>query len=317
MRSRRKKGIGIHILIAAVLLVFMGQVPASAMISDLPLNIPENNWQPLYTRVNPDLQKGLEKALDGHKAWRNLILGKKMAVGLVDLSDPSAPRFAHINGGTMMYAASLPKIAILLAAYVSFEDGSLKENPEIHKDLVAMIRTSNNQAATRMIERMGFEKIREVLMNPRYHFYDMSRGGLWVGKKYAKAGKRIPDPVKGLSHGATVNQICRFYYLLANGRIINPERSGEMLEILSEPGIHHKFVCELQKRVPLERLFRKSGTWRCYHADSILVWGDKWRKYILTALVECSDGEQIMRDLVSVAEEVLHPDVRLSWRSFH
>jgi len=49
---------------------------------------------------------------------------------MVDLSDPADTRFAQVNGGTMMYTASLPKIAILLAAYQCFEDGELKSPPQ-------------------------------------------------------------------------------------------------------------------------------------------------------------------------------------------
>lgn len=43
-----------------------------------------------------------------------------MSVGLVDLSDLSHILFARVNGGEMMYAVSLPKIAILVAAFHCF-----------------------------------------------------------------------------------------------------------------------------------------------------------------------------------------------------
>jgi len=42
---------------------------------------------------------------------------KRLAVALVDLSDPERPRVASVNPDTMMYAASLPKIAVLLGAF--------------------------------------------------------------------------------------------------------------------------------------------------------------------------------------------------------
>ena len=92
-----------------------------------------------------------------HKGWRTLIQKRKMSVGVVDLSDPKRPSFARVNGRVMMYAASLPKIAVLLAAYVCFEDGTLEETREIQADLIAMIRTSSNQAATRLIDLIGFQ----------------------------------------------------------------------------------------------------------------------------------------------------------------
>ena len=258
-----------------------------------------STWQPLEQRTDSKLMRQLRDHLNDHPAWRRLLKEKKMAVGVVDLAEPDGPHFASVNGDSMMYAASLPKIAVLLAAFDAFEDGSLQESEAVYDDLNAMIRCSSNHAATRMIDRLGFDKIAATVTDPRYRLYDPARGGgLWVGKRYAKSGDRHPDPIKGLSHAATVNQVCRFYYLLASGKIINPTRSAQMLEILSDSMIHHKFVGVLEKRAPEARLFRKSGTWRSWHADSVLVWGPE-RRYILVGLVQDSGGEKILRDLVS------------------
>jgi beta-lactamase class A len=288
---------------------FITLTTAYGVFPPLPLSVSKNNWHPLYDRIDYRLQKKLETALTGNKVWRHLVAEKKMAVGIVDLADPILPRFANVNGQVMMYAASLPKIAILLAAYVSFEDGSLEETPQIHRELKKMIQKSNNLSASYLIDRIGFKKIDAVLQDPRYKLYDKKSGcgGLWVGKRYSKAGKRIPDPICGISHGATATQVCRFYYLLANGKIINPQRSRQILKDLSEPGLTHKFVSVLENRVPLDRIFRKSGTWKTYHSDSVLVWGKVWRRYILVALVDSAKGEQILRDLVPMAENLLRP----------
>ena len=242
---------------------------------------------------------------------RRLPRRKKLAVGVVDLTDPARPRFARANGNVTMYAASLPKIAILLAAYEAFEDGSLEETAEVHATLGRMIRVSSNSAATEMIDRLGFERIAATLTDPRYELYDPERGGgLWVGKRYAKQGRRVPDPLTGLSHAATATQVCRFYYLLATGRVISAERSRQILGDLADPGLHHKFVGVVEKRAPRARLFRKSGTWQIWHSDSILVWGGSWRRYILAAMVESEQGNRIVEGLVPVVEEALRPAAR-------
>lgn len=110
--------------------------------------------------------------------------------------------------------------------------------------------------------------------------------------------------MRGISHAATVTQVCRFYYLVATGRIIGPERSRQMLEDLSQPGLHHKFVGVLERRAPAAQLFRKSGTWRDWHSDSVLVWGPE-RRYILVALAETPRGEAILRGLAGTVDDVL------------
>ncbi len=265
----------------------------------------QDHWQPLYELVDPGLQADLERIIDTNPSWRRLAASGRMAVGLVDMAT-AEPRFARINGNLMMYAASLPKIAILLAAYVLLEEDKLPDTPSIRKDMTDMIRYSSNEAATRMIDRIGMEKIDEILMEPRFGLYDESRGGgLWVGKRFAKQGQRLGDPLHNISHGATVTQICRFYYLLATGQLVGPGRTQEMLYDMSDPGLYHKFVYAIRNRAPDATLYRKSGTWQTWHADSIWVKGRNWRNYILAAMVESPDGERIIRNVLPAVEDVL------------
>ncbi|MDX1476462.1 MAG: serine hydrolase [Saprospiraceae bacterium] len=273
----------------------------------LPLDLPGVEVKPLRSLVDTALQNDLFHELSAIPGWSAMIRSKKLAVGLVDLRDPFNARFARVNGNEMMYAASLPKIAILLAAVDAFEKGELMETGRVMQDLHAMIRYSNNQASTRLIDLLGYDKIEEVLTDPRYEFYDEEYGGgLWVGKRYAASGARHPDPIKGLSHAATVSQVCRFYYLMAYGELVNRVRSKQMMEIMTSPALYHKFVHTLKQVAPRAKLYRKSGSWRTYHSDSVMVWGENPnRRYILVALADSPNGEQIIRRVVRVVEKVL------------
>ena len=179
---------------------------------DLPINIEDAKVKPLPSLVNSDLQKRLEKELMSNPNWKSLMNNNKMAVGIVDLSNPENAKYASINGDYMMYAASLPKIAVLLSSMDAIEKGELKETQEIKKDMRSMISKSNNEATTRMIDRLGYDKIQSVMTDPKYMFYDESKGGgLWVGKRYGSGGDTNREPLKNLSHAATVNQVCRYY----------------------------------------------------------------------------------------------------------
>ena len=289
----------------AVLAVLLA-APLAALTPDLPLQVSDEAWSPLYDRLDTALQRRLEEQLGRRAEWQRLVARQKLAVGVIDLSNPAEPRFARVNGRAMMYAASLPKIAIMLTVFQTFEDSLLEETPETWEDLNSMIRFSSNRAAARLYELVGFDRIKAVLTDPRYLLFDRDRGGgLWVGKPYSKRGVRHGDPLKDLSHAATVTQVCRFYYLLATGRLVSPERSGQMLQVLSAPGLSHKFVHSLDARAPQAHLYRKSGTWKSWHSDSVLVWGPVWRRYILVALVESLTGSRILEDLVPAVEEVL------------
>lgn len=269
----------------------------------LPLAI--ENIQPLRSLIDTDFQNLLIAELYKNNKWKRLISQKKMAVGIVDLQDPLNVKYARVNGNVMMYAASLPKIGILLAAEDALEKGELMDSEEIQADLRLMISKSDNAASTRMIDRLGYDKIEKVLTDPVYDLYDEDYGGgLWVGKRYAKTGARHPEPLKGLSHAATVSQVCRFYYMLVYGKLVSFERSRIMLDMMVNPELHHKFINTLEQVAPKAKLFRKSGTWQNFHSDSVLVWGPG-RRYILVALIEDAEGEKICRELVQIAEKVL------------
>ena len=299
------------IAVAALGVLALGLTLAEAGPPPLPLGVSGSDWRPLSQRGDQKLQGRLELALRQHAAWQPLLVQGKMSVGLVDLSTPQAPRFAQVNGNTMMYGASLSKLMVLLAAFQGFEDGTLKDTSEVHRDLIEMIRRSDNPAASRMIGRIGLKKIEALARDRRYRFYDPQKGGgIWLGGTYSHGGEQNPEPITGLSHTATAYQLCRFYYLLAYGRLISPERSRQMLKILAFPDLPGKFVSVLETAVPPNHLYRKSGEVRGFHADSILVWGEAtWQRYILVAMIEDGRGEQILKELVPVAEQVLRPSL--------
>lgn len=290
-----------------IFFLFVSITPLLAQ-NNLPLQSDGNNIKPLGNLVSTSFQNSLEFELMKNPLWKKLIKQKRMAVGVVDLSNPDQAKFASVNGNYMMYAASLPKIAILLAAEDAIDKKELKETDQVKSDLRLMISKSNNQAATRMIDRLGFKKIQSALTDPLYKFYDKNNGGgLWVGKRYAKGGSTNRESLKNLSHAATVNQVCRYYYMLANGELVSRDRSKIMLDILENPGLHHKFVNTLDKIAPDATLYRKSGSWKDYHSDSVLVWDtDPARRYIIFALINDPSGELIIRNLIKPVEKAIN-----------
>jgi beta-lactamase class A len=272
----------------------------------LPLDVPDETMiRPLESLQDQDLQQKLEEILTSDSRWVALAKNKKFSIGIVDMQDPLNSRFAAINPNNMVYAASLPKIAILLASEDAIASGKLAETPEVKQDMRLMIAKSSNEAASRMFNRVGIANISSVLQDPCYNLYDKQNGGgLWVGKPYGSGGTRVGDPIKGLSHAASVLQVCKYYYMLAFGQLVNEDRSKDMLDMLVDPQLHHKFVSVLDKVAPGAKVYRKSGTWENWHADSVLVW-DKNRRYIVVALAEDGGGETMLRELMLKIDNTL------------
>jgi len=231
---------------------------------------------------------------------------RRLAVALVDITNPLLPRMAQVNGDEMMYAASLPKIAILLAAFERISEGTLPLDEALRKTMTRMIRYSSNKAATKMIRKVGGEYIDKVLESPKYKLYDPSHnGGLWVGKEYASSYTFHRDPLHHLSHGATAIQAARYYYLLETGQLVSPKFSHEMKSILSKSGINHKFVKGLAASHYNDlQMYRKSGTWRTYHADSALIEHDG-RRYIAVALAHDPNGGEWMQRLINAMDGII------------
>lgn len=248
----------------------------------------------------------LQQALEVLVLEQNLataINKQELALVLVIVTDPDQPRLAEINGHNMVYAASLPKIAILLGAAVAIQEGRLELNDELQKDLDDMIRYSCNACATKVLNLVGREELLEILQSPEYNFYDQNdKGGLWVGKEYGPGSAYHRDPLSGLSHGATAFQAARFYYKLNTGTLVSPEQSRMMLDALSRPGISHKFVKGLEAYPNLE-IFRKSGTWKTYHTDSALVRTEDLA-YIIVALANNANGAAWLEQLAGPLHEL-------------
>ena len=262
------------------------------------------NWPELLHSRDPDLQEALLARLAKMGLAREAKRGK-LAAALVDITDPANPRMAAVNAHQAMYAASLPKIAILLGAYQKQADGQLQLTPEYEKHLASMIRRSSNSSATYMLQTVGFDYLHDVLASDRYKLYDPTlNGGLWVGKAYAKKGAWKRDPINNLSHAATVFEVARFYYLLETGRLVSDDSSLRMKTMLADPAIKHKFVLGLSVNRPDAKIYRKSGTWRTYHSDSAIVERDG-RRYIAVALADSPSGGTWLANLIVAMDDLV------------
>ena len=233
-----------------IILIFTALVSAAGLPAMADPNAPGRGAQPgshcgaeaahddLCDSIDPGLQISLEQIvadLDLSRETRDLDL----ALALVDLTPPGEPRLAMINGHRTYYAASLPKIAILLGAAVQLDKGALAMDEALQRDLHEMIRVSCNDCASRVLDRVGRDELLAILQSPEYGFYDRQNGGgLWVGKPYGPEPAYHRDPVENQSHGATVYQAARFYYLLYHHALVSAEQSDMMLDALSRPELH-------------------------------------------------------------------------------
>ncbi len=227
------------------------------------------------------------------------------AVGLLDLR---TGRWAALRPDRIDYAASVPKIGILLA-WSAKQPRAVAEAPppEVRRDLGLMIKRSDNATAAAFSRQLGLAAIQEVL--DAHGFYDAARGGgIWIGKHYGQGGERRLDPVGGHSHAATVRQLVRFYLLLEQGKLVSPAASAAMREIFASPEIapiDDKFVRGLAGR-PRE-IRRKAGWWETWVHDTAVITGLD-RHYVLAAMTQGARGEDYLVALAPAVDALLGPE---------
>jgi beta-lactamase class A len=232
------------------------------------------------------------------------MLPEHTAAGVLDLR---TGRVAMIHPDKIDYAASLPKIAILLAWFQLHPEAATNLDSLIRRELGLMIKASDDAIAAKYSRALGLREIQQVLDS--YHFYDASRGGgLWMGKHYSQGGERYGDPLADHSHAATVRQLLRFYLLLEQGRLVSPGASQTMREIFASPGIPHledRFVKGLTGRGL--QILRKAGWWQDWSHDTALVTGED-RHYIIAALTHHPRGDAYLEELAKAVDDLMgHP----------
>lgn len=266
----------------------------------------ESGYPDLRDAHDLELQKAMDKALGpSHPEFWSGVQKKEFGVVVADVTDLHQPKVAWYNPNLMLYAASLPKIAIVLGVFVEIERGVIKLDSETRSQLIRMIRNSSNSDATALLLKVGFERLAEILQDERYgKLYDPAfGGGLWVGKAYGKAPAWKRDPLHGISHGASAMQTARFYYGLMTGTIIDAKYLPELEEIFGSPAINHKFVKGLKGRKDVE-IYRKSGTWRTYHSDSAVVARDNL-VYIVVYIDNHADAGRASVDGIRIVDDVM------------
>jgi beta-lactamase class A len=252
------------------------------------------------TPVDSALQARLESLDAGLRASYEMTT-EQTAVGLLDLNT-LRPAMIHPDRGE--YAASVPKIGILLAYFALHPAAVTNLSAETRRELGLMVKVSDNELAAKFSRELGLREIQQVLNAHR--LYDPNHGGgLWVGKHYGPGSERYGDPVGNNSHAATVRQLLRYFLWLEQEQLISPVASRTMREIFESPDIPHannKFVKGLAGRDL--QIIRKSGTWQDWRHDSAVVTGGG-RHYILVALTRHPRADDYLVDLARAVDDLI------------
>lgn len=200
---------------------------------------------------SPALQGVVDAAVQGtvESFAARQLASHQVAVTLVDLADPRAPRFASHRGEVPIYPASVVKLFYLAAAHRWLEDRRLQDTPELRRALRDMIVDSYNEATHYVVDCLtgttsgpelsddalaGWQEQRNAVNR---YFAGLGYTGINVNKKpwcegpYGRETQAIQafEPKRNL---LTTEATARLVVEIATGQAVSPERSREMLALL-------------------------------------------------------------------------------------
>jgi hypothetical protein len=340
MRTRTGAGVALAFLVGATLARSQQAPPRTAAALALAsAPAPRPRYVPALAhgadvRHDPGLvpSAALQTCVDGVASRLHLgarVRSGDLGVALADLTHaPSAPAFAGLNASRMIYAASVPKIATLAAAFqlrrdvregrlalasadpaqravfgASAADPARADfTPAFRETLRLSMFRSDNHAATEAVESVGFPYVASFVWDSG--LYDPREGGgLWVGLGFGRGvhGWR-PDPLGGFAHAATPLALVRFYALLGQDRLVDADASREIRALMEHSAFYNRFRLAILRRYPTARVYRKTGTMPPYRHDSALV-ERPGARYAVAGLCRGDDCSQLLVDLGAALDE--------------
>jgi len=174
----------------------------------------------------------------------------QVAVTLMDVSQPGAPRWAAHRGDQPIYPASVVKLFYLVAAHRWLEDGRIEDSAELRRAMTDMIVDSSNEATHYVLDVLtgttsGPELTPDALRSwqeqrnvVNRYFAGLGYRGINCNKKpwcegpYGRETQAIRafEPKRNL---LTTDATARLMAEVALGRAVTPKRCDEMKALLA------------------------------------------------------------------------------------
>jgi hypothetical protein len=229
------------------------------------------------------LWRGTKVSLMGKK----LVLQRGTKVVLDDPNVPQVPQLEHVFAGipdkspvTINFSSTGENKDQLKTIINEFEKELKKDRKGAQRKIDALgflerlrimmggLVPASNYATSTIVRDVGFLYIASTLLQSG--LYDTNRnGGLWLGADYWGAMWRGPL-AGGQMQSATAGSLAAFMTLLAQNRLVSPQASAEMSELMkkepnpSHPGIVSWFkegLKQLPNKGSLRRVLSKLGVY--------------------------------------------------------
>jgi hypothetical protein len=284
-------------------------------------------WAAIET--SPQLQALVDRATTGalEQFRARKLQPEQLAITLVDLREPAAPRRAAARGTVAIYPASVIKLFYLAATHRWMEDGRIGDSPELRRAMKDMIVDSSNDATAYIVDvltdttsgpelpadelKTWFERRNAV----NRYFTSLGYTGINANKKpwgdgpYGRETQatKLFEPRRNM---LTTDATARLFVEIATGRCVTPARSAEMMEILSRDPAKPDPSADSQARSigaalpPGAKLWSKAGWTSQTRHDAAYVELPNGTKFVLVVFTTDHASErEIIRSIARMVVE--------------
>jgi beta-lactamase class A len=174
---------------------------------------------------------------------------KQLSITLIDLRDPQHPVTASFRGNERIYPASVSKLFYLVAAHRWLEDKKIEQTPELTRALRDMIVDSSNEATQYVVDVIthttsGYELPPKEMEEWQYkrnavnrYFAELGYTNININQKTfcedAYGRERVSRGPNGENRNKlTTDATARLMMEIVTGKIANPARTAQMMELL-------------------------------------------------------------------------------------
>jgi len=275
-------------------------------------------------RPSPELQAFLDRTIDALEARDARARDAAVRVAVLDLAHGEPPRLAHRHGDAPIYPASVVKFVYLMAAYRWQEEGRLRVEGDLDRELSEMIRQSSNGATQKVFARLTGTEPGPALEPEAYRDFRERRQTVkrWLatlgvtdlhcvnptydggGDLYGRDAQFLRDASVagglGRGHGEmpnrqamTANGTVRLLALLATDRALSADDSATVRRRMrrdpaEQPHLLRRIAGGAARLSGLE-VYAKSGTWGPIYADAGIVRQlDSGRQVVIAVFTEAT-----------------------------
>lgn len=303
-------------------------VVSSVLIAFL-FSLPQLGWA--QTNSKPNTLQGLvdESArVTLSKFADKKLTESQLSITLIDLRNPQQPVTASYRGNERVYPASVVKLFYLVAVHRWLEDKKIQETDELKRAVRDMIVDSSNEATQYVVDVLtqttsGFElppkemaKWQDKRNIVNRYFSSLGYTNINVNQKTfcedAYGREQVSRGPKGENRNKlTTDATARLLAEIATGRVVNPARSAQMMDLLKRQFVTtgkdnddqgYGFTGIALRGMPNAKLWAKAGWTSTTRHDAAYIELPNGSRFVLVTFTTDHAGE---RDIIPTVARVV------------